>query len=174
MTDELPTDVSNTDYGTHTDASQHFPAKSFTEYHVRGKNVHALYLVLLNQIMKKENSYDIVSSFSFENCSVLHSQPVVNNELFGLTYQEVMLENLYETSENDVKVIKDQDIWINREYNEQKNFGVFKRNVAKRVYKLVLSGVMFANNVKELIDIFRYTQRNLKVKAECEDSTIYC
>jgi hypothetical protein len=48
--------------------------KSFSELFVRAKNVNALFLVLLNQVLKKENVYDIVSSFSFENCSILHSQ----------------------------------------------------------------------------------------------------
>ena len=56
-------------------------SKSYTEFLVKGKNVLSLFLVLMNQILTKENSYDIVSSFSFENCSILHSEKVINNEI---------------------------------------------------------------------------------------------
>jgi len=79
-------------------------SKSFTEYLVRGKNVSALFMVLMNQILLKENSYDIVSSYSFENCSMLHTQSVVNNELFA-NYEDVMHNPLYETCEDEIKLI---------------------------------------------------------------------
>lgn len=146
--------------------------KSFSELFVRAKNVNGLFQVLMGQVLKRENVYDIISSFSFENCSILHSQVTVNNEIL-IHYDDIMLNPMYETTEDEKKLIDQETTMINKEHYQLKKYNMFKANENKRVFKLTFNGFTFAHNIKEIINIFRHTQRNFKVTCQCEESTIY-
>lgn len=147
-------------------------SRSFVELFVCGKSVNSTFGIILNQILRRENSYDIVSSFSFENCSILHSQIVVNNEIM-CNYEGVMEDPMYVTTPQEKKLIDQENSMINKEHHMLKKYKIFTKNDNKRAYKLSFSGFLFTENIKEMIEIFTHTQRNLKMRFTSEQSTVY-
>ena len=133
-------------------------SRSFVELFVCGKSVNSTFGIILNQILRRENSYDIVSSFSFENCSILHSQVifliikqkiVVNNEIM-CNYEGVMEDPMYVTTPQEKKLIDQENSMINKEHHMLKKYKIFTKNDNKRAYKLSFSGFLFTENIKVL------------------------
>ena len=133
-------------------------SRSFVELFVCGKSVNSTFGIILNQILRRENSYDIVSSFSFENCSILHSQVifliikqkiVVNNEIM-CNYEGVMEDPMYVTTPQEKKLIDQENSMINKEHHMLKKYKIFTKNDNKRAYKLSSSGFLFTENIKVL------------------------